>query len=71
VAFKEVGKYAMTLSLSININAALKLATMLVPLALAGSAQVDPPPTTSTRADATKIITEARKIVNPGEVERL
>ena len=58
-----------------NLNARFKTALMLavVPVALAGAAAAtaDPSSKVSSRAEAVGIIAEARKIVNPGGIERL
>ncbi|MGA2335524.1 MAG: alpha/beta hydrolase [Terriglobales bacterium] len=58
----------MTFNFNINIS---KLAAVLAALAVAGSAQVDPSSKPFRRAEATKIIADARRIVNPSGVERL
>src|SRR5215475_10846101 len=54
-----------------NIRAACEFVSVLVVLAVAGSAADAPPRNSFSRAEATKIIAEARRIVNPGGVEQL
>ena len=52
-----------------NIRAAFEFVSVLVALAVAGSAADEPVRNSFSRAEATKIIAEARRIVNPGGVE--
>src|SRR5215475_215362 len=54
-----------------NIRAACEFVSVLVVLAVAGSTADAPPRNSFSRAEATKIIAEARRIVNPGGVEQL
>src|SRR5262252_5364046 len=54
-----------------NIRAACEFVSVLVVLAVAGSAADTPARDSSSRAEATKIIAEARRIVNPSGVEQL
>src|SRR5215510_8735699 len=54
-----------------KIRAAREFAVVLVAVAIAGCAADEPLPKPSNRAEATKIIAEARRIVNPGGVEQL
>src|SRR5215831_3012608 len=61
----------MICSFKANIRAARAFAAVLVTLAVAGSAADEPLPKSCSRAEATKIIAEARRIVNPGGVEQL
>ena len=62
----------MVLHVNFNIGFACKFAAaVLAMLAIAGSAQDAPSPKSFNRAEATRIIADARKIVNPGGVERL
>lgn len=62
----------MVLNINLNIRVACKFAfVVLAGLAVAASAQDEPSPKSFNRAEATSIIAEARKIVNPGGVERL
>lgn len=53
------------------IKVGCKLAAAMVALAVAGLATDDPSPQPSTRADATAIIANARKILTPNGVQRL
>jgi pimeloyl-ACP methyl ester carboxylesterase len=54
-----------------NIRATFEFVSVLVALAVAGSAADEPVRNSFSRAEATKIIAEARRIVNPGGVEQL
>src|SRR5262245_576927 len=54
-----------------HIGAAGEFVAVLVALAVAGSATDELAPNSFSRAEATKIIAEARRIVNPGGVEQL
>ena len=62
----------MTRSLNVNMTAVRKLIAVLAVLFVAGSTENEPSQTPLfSRADATKIIAEAHRIVNPGGIERL
>lgn len=62
----------MVLNINLNIRVACKFAfVVLAGLAVAASAQDEPSPKSFNRAEATRIIADTRKIVNPGGVERL
>jgi proline iminopeptidase len=61
----------MTFNLNISITAVRKLAALLAVLSVAGSSENELSPKPFSRAEATKIIGEAHRIVNPGGVERL
>ncbi|HXZ78614.1 MAG TPA: alpha/beta hydrolase [Terriglobales bacterium] len=54
-----------------NIRAGRRLAAVLVALAIVGSSADEPSPKPTTRAEATAIISNARKILTPNGVERL
>ena len=61
----------MNFNLTVNITTARKLALVLAALAVAGLAVDETSSKQFSRAEATKIIADARKIVNPGGIERL
>jgi proline iminopeptidase len=61
----------MIFSFKAHVRATLKLAAMLVALVVAGAAPAEPVQKPFSRVEATKTIAEARRIVNPGGVERL
>jgi proline iminopeptidase len=61
----------MKSSFYFNIRSARKIATVLVALVVVGSAADEPLPKPASRAEATGIIANARKIVTPNGVERL
>jgi pimeloyl-ACP methyl ester carboxylesterase len=62
----------MTRSLNVNMTAVRKLIAVLAVLFVASSAENKPSQTPLfSRADATKIIAEADRIVNPGGIERI
>ena len=61
----------MIFSFNAPVRAVLTLAAVLVALAVAGAAPAEQLPKPFSRAEATKAIAEARRIVNPGGVEQL
>jgi pimeloyl-ACP methyl ester carboxylesterase len=61
----------MNFDFNVNIGSAGKLATMLAALAVAGLAVDQTSSKPFSRAEATKIIADASKIVNPGGIEQL
>ncbi len=61
----------MIFNFSAHVRTALRLAAVLVALAVAGAAPAEPPPKLFSRAEAAKTIAEARRIVTPGGIERL
>jgi pimeloyl-ACP methyl ester carboxylesterase len=60
----------MIFNFNINITTVQKLAALVAVLSVAGSSENELSPKPFSRAEATKIIGEARRIVNPGGVER-
>jgi proline iminopeptidase len=61
----------MTSNFNVNISKLAAMLAVLAALAVAGSGQVDRSSKPFRRAEATKIIADARRIVNPDGVERL
>ena len=61
----------MTLSVDANIRALRKVVAVLTAIVAAASAADEPSQKPFSRAEAAKIIAEARRIVDPGGVERL